>query len=56
MVLTRGESGIPKKPEARSQKPEAGSQKPEARSQKPEEDSPVRLFFFWLLTIDSGPF
>jgi hypothetical protein len=25
-------------------------------SQKPEEDSPVRLVFLWLLTIDCGPF
>ena len=33
------------------------SKKQEARSKKQEEDSPVRLvFFFWLLTIDSGPF
>jgi hypothetical protein len=32
------------------------SQKPEARSQKPEEEPPVRLVFFWLLTIDSESF
>jgi hypothetical protein len=56
----------PKKPEASLpagagrqavwRRREARSKKQEARSKKQEEDSPVRLAFFWLLTIVSGPF
>jgi hypothetical protein len=26
------------------------------RSQKPEDEPSVQLVFFWILTIDSGPF
>jgi hypothetical protein len=40
----------------RIQKTEDRRQKQEARSKKQEEDSPLRLAFFWLLTIVSGPF
>jgi uncharacterized oligopeptide transporter (OPT) family protein len=42
--------------QAGSKKQEARSKKQEARSKKQEEDSPVRLVFFWLLTIVSGLF
>jgi hypothetical protein len=45
-----------KKQEARSKKQEARSKKQEARSKKQEEGPPVRLVYYLLLTIVSGPF